>query len=71
MREDIEKQNWSKELKVKADFVAYHFIVPDRTLKDLIDLINLAQQDIIDDMPDCSNCDNRRSDEPQHNEGMD
>jgi hypothetical protein len=73
MREEIFKQKWSKELKKKADILVGRFVVPERHLKDLIELINLAQQDITDCMPDCESCNEGQRSEPQysHNEGYD
>jgi hypothetical protein len=70
-QELIEKQNWSKELKKKASILVGRFVVPERHLKDLIELINLAQQDIIDDCPDCESCNEGQRSEPQYNEGYD
>ena len=72
MNEEISKQNWSKELKKKTNFLVGRFIVPERHVKDLVELINLAIEEITDGMPDCSNCDNNKSnEEPHRNEGYD
>jgi hypothetical protein len=73
MHDEITKQNWTKELKKRVNAIANKLIVPDRNLPELIAIINLAQQDIIDSMPDCSDCQDGMHGEPnyEHNEGYD
>mgnify|MGYP001355549489 CR=1 FL=1 len=72
MYDEISKQTWSKELKKKANFLVGRFIVPERHVKDLVELINLAIEEITDEMLDCESCECiHERDEPHRNEGMD
>ena len=73
MYDEISKQKWSKELKKKANFLVGRFIVPERHVKDLVELINLAIEEITDEMPDCESCNEGQRSEPnyEYNEGYD
>ena len=72
MSEDKTK-DWSKALKEELDSLCSYFDYenPSEQRSVIIDIVNFAIQEEQEKAPNCEDCDERRDDEPQHNEGYD
>lgn len=69
MRDLIDQQKWTKQLKQKANDLADRLVVPERMLPQLIELIEFVQKECFDASPDCGSC--QRNFEPMYDESRD